>query len=127
MLSAVCVLLVLVFLPSNNVHACIPTPIRDETPEIPLTTRPPPPPPCSSCPIPVQTIDVACGDLTITPCDENNRLVYYCGDICQMQTQNEPTDAFIPRGSNPVDVICDTSGSFFIGTPADQVKVIRCN
>uniref|UniRef100_A0A914QKF6 Uncharacterized protein n=1 Tax=Panagrolaimus davidi TaxID=227884 RepID=A0A914QKF6_9BILA len=126
MLSAVCILLVLTFLPLKNVNACMPTPIRDETPEIPLTTRPPPPPPCSSCPTPVQTIDVRCMQLTITPCDENNRLVYDCGDVCVISTQNEPTDAFIPRGSSSVDVICDTSGNFFIGTPSDQVKVVRC-
>uniref|UniRef100_A0A914Q609 Uncharacterized protein n=1 Tax=Panagrolaimus davidi TaxID=227884 RepID=A0A914Q609_9BILA len=120
-------IIIVMLIISPLTQACMPTPIRDETPEILLTTTRPPPP-CGSCPTPVQTINnIGCG-LTITPCDENNRLIYYCGPTCALTTQNEPTDVFIDRGQDPVDVICDSSsGRYFIRTPADQIRIIRCD
>uniref|UniRef100_A0A914PCL3 Uncharacterized protein n=1 Tax=Panagrolaimus davidi TaxID=227884 RepID=A0A914PCL3_9BILA len=125
MMSNFGIFVMLILLPFN--YACIPTRNIDETSIIPITTLPPPPPPpCSSCPTPVQIVVDQCRELTITPCDENNRLIYDCGLACLLYTQNEPTDVFIDRGNLPVDVICDNAGNFFIGTPTDQIKAVKC-
>uniref|UniRef100_A0A914NXS9 Uncharacterized protein n=1 Tax=Panagrolaimus davidi TaxID=227884 RepID=A0A914NXS9_9BILA len=128
MSSHVGIFVMIIVLALNNINACIPTRNIDETSIIPLTTTPLPtrPPPCTTCPTPVQVEDDVCKQLTITPCDENNRLIYDCGPGCFLSTQNDPTDAFIPR-ENPVDVICDSSGSYFIGTPADQIRTVKCD
>uniref|UniRef100_A0A914QRV9 Uncharacterized protein n=1 Tax=Panagrolaimus davidi TaxID=227884 RepID=A0A914QRV9_9BILA len=127
MVSVASVILMVMVLPLNNILACMPTPVFDGT-IIPLTTTTLPtiPPPCSECPTPVQVVEDRCKQLTITPCDENNGIVYDCGPVCGMSTQNEPTDGFIMRGSLPVEVICGSSGNYYIGTPTDQIKAIRC-
>uniref|UniRef100_A0A914P6H5 Uncharacterized protein n=1 Tax=Panagrolaimus davidi TaxID=227884 RepID=A0A914P6H5_9BILA len=120
------IFVMVIVLPLKNVYGCIPTRNIDDTGIIPLTTTPPPPPPCSSCLIPLKTVDDNCG-LTMTPCDENNRSIFDCGSSCILFSQNEPTDVLINRGTSPVDIICDSSsGRFFIGTPTDQIRTVRC-
>uniref|UniRef100_A0A914PX24 Uncharacterized protein n=1 Tax=Panagrolaimus davidi TaxID=227884 RepID=A0A914PX24_9BILA len=83
--------------------------------------------PCCTCPVPLQTVDDICQQLTISPCNENNVIKYDCGLICAMSTKKGSTDPFIFRGSLPVDFTCDASGSYYIGTMSDQVKTIRCS
>uniref|UniRef100_A0A914PUJ2 Uncharacterized protein n=1 Tax=Panagrolaimus davidi TaxID=227884 RepID=A0A914PUJ2_9BILA len=128
MVSDIAVIVMVMILPLNNVLACMPTPVFDGT-IIPITTTPLPtrPPPCSECPTPVQVVEDVCKQLTIMPCDENNGIIYDCGPLCSLSTQNEPTEGFIMRGSFAVEVICDSSGDYYIGTPTDQIKVIRCS
>uniref|UniRef100_A0A914PZT5 Secreted protein n=1 Tax=Panagrolaimus davidi TaxID=227884 RepID=A0A914PZT5_9BILA len=88
MVSDVAIIVMVLVLPLNSIFACIPTPIIDDT-IIPITTTlPTRPPPCSTCPTPVQVEDNICQQLTIVPCDENNRILYNRGLICVITTQD---------------------------------------
>uniref|UniRef100_A0A914P9D6 Uncharacterized protein n=1 Tax=Panagrolaimus davidi TaxID=227884 RepID=A0A914P9D6_9BILA len=108
---------------------CSGCPVGTTSPATTTTTAEPTPcsTPCCTCPVPLQTIGDECGQLTISPCNASNIINVYCGQICYLSTKNGPTDPFIVRRDVPVDVVCDASGNYYIGTMSDQIKSVRCN